>query len=92
MLELMDPESGWRVVACTEIDVKTAAFVLMEVYDNFGIWALSLHMLNAIKTFGIDVGLVSRVNVCDIWRLFKVMDNTNFLSLPSEGTLRGAAV
>lgn len=42
MLELMDPESRWWVFACVELDLKTDAFVLMDVYDNYRLWALSL--------------------------------------------------
>lgn len=38
--EFCDLESGWWVVAYTELVRKTAAFVLFEGYDSYRLWAL----------------------------------------------------
>lgn len=85
--ELIGPESGWWVVTDTEVIVKTAAFVLMELYDGYWIWALSPHTWKAIDTLGLDVAFGNRKNTCEIQQLAKVIGNPNFLFLPSGWTL-----
>ena len=48
MRELQDTDSGWWVVAYTELAIKTAAYVFMNLYDTFRLWAHSRHMMNAV--------------------------------------------
>ena len=41
IVDLMDPQSGWWILAYTEFAAKVAAFILFEVYDNCRLWGLS---------------------------------------------------
>lgn len=43
--ELMNSESPWWVVAYTEMDAKTAVYILFEVYDSCRLRALSRDMI-----------------------------------------------
>ena len=48
--QLLNPQSGWWVVAATEFAAKTAAFLLFEVYDNFRLWSVPQFLIDCIKT------------------------------------------
>ena len=89
MRELMDPDSGWWVVAYTEMAVKTACFVLMDVYDNYRLWSLSPHMIDCMKQLDLSVSLGNAASVADFTRLLDVIEGTKFSESPSAWTLRG---
>lgn len=72
MWELMDLESRWWVVPYAELVGKSMTFELMDVYDNYRLWVLSPHVLNAINNLGLDVALRNRANTCEIQRLLRL--------------------
>lgn len=92
MRELHDPNSGYWVVAYTEMVIKTAAFLLFEVYDNFRLWALSPHTIEFIRTLDLDSALGSRSNATEILRLCTVIENKDYTRLPTEWRVRGHGV
>lgn len=87
--QLMDPQSGWWVVAYTEFAVKTAAFILMEVYDNFRLWSLSPDMIGAIRSLDLTRALGCVENVRECLALLDVIEGTNYEALPSSWRNRG---
>ena len=48
MRELMDPSSGWRVVAYTDQAIKTAVYILMDLYYKLRLWSVSPHLARAL--------------------------------------------
>lgn len=49
MRELCDRESPWWVATYTELAVKTAEFILFDVYDWCRLWSLSREMIEGIQ-------------------------------------------
>lgn len=60
--ELKHQDSGWWVVAYTQMAAKSAAFILFDVYDQFSLWALSPHMIEHIRAFDLQAVLGNRQN------------------------------
>ena len=89
MRELMDPASGWWVVAYTEFAVKVAAFVLMDAYDRYRLWALSPTLITQLLRLNLDRALGNAGNVRERRRLLRVIQDTNFNVLPDWWSARG---
>lgn len=67
VLQLMDTESPWWVVACTELSAKMAASIFFEVYDTCRLLALSREMMQGIRHLSLRrwwVTWLMRVSVC----------------------------
>lgn len=69
------------MVACTEVSAKVASFVLLEVYDNYSLWALSPDMIRCICKLDFPAVLGCRGNSDEIFRLLRVIERTNFAVL-----------
>lgn len=67
--ELRDPESGWRVVDFIEFAAKTPEFLLVEDYDSFRLWFISLERIHDIRELDLDLVLGSRVTSDECERL-----------------------
>ena len=89
MRELMDPSSGWWVVAYTEQAIKTAVYILMDVYFNLRLWSVSPHLARALGELNLDAALGCAANVAEFRRLLGVIESTDFSSKPSSWTFRG---
>jgi hypothetical protein len=89
MRELMDPESGWWVVAYTEYAMKAAVYILMDVYFNYRLWCLSPHLIDAFEGLDLGVALGCGANVCEFRRLLGVMRSIDYSIRPSDWTARG---
>lgn len=81
------PESKCWVVAYTELVLNTAAFVPIEMNDDYRRWAFSTRMMNASDTLGLGVALGNRVNAVEVQGLAEAIENISFLSLPSGWAL-----
>ena len=91
MRELMDPQSGWWVVAYTEFAVKVAAFILMDAYDRFRLWALSPTLISQLLMLDLDGALGNAENARELRRMLRVINDTDFSSLPNWWSARGDA-
>lgn len=90
--ELKHRDSGWWVVAYTEMAAKTAAFVLFDAYDQFRLWALSSLMIEHIRALDLVAVLGNRQNADELLEFLLKIEATNFASLPSSWTARGQSV
>ena len=72
MREFMDPSSGWWVVAYTEQAIKTAVYILMDVYFNLRLWSVSPHLARALSELNLDAALGCAANVAEFRRLLGV--------------------
>ena len=89
MRELMDPSSGWWVVAYTEQAIKTAVYILMDVYFNLRLWSVSPHLDRALGELNIDAALGCAANVAEFHWLLGVIESTDFSTKPCSWTFRG---
>ncbi|MEM9094860.1 MAG: hypothetical protein AAGC62_07800, partial [Pseudomonadota bacterium] len=85
---LVDPSSGWWVVAFTEHAAKTAAFILFEAYDNFKLWWLSSRLIEGIRRLPLAEILGNQANANELRRLLDVIESTDFAELPPSWRLR----
>ena len=70
----MDPRSGWWVVAYTEQAVKTAVYILMDVYFILRVWSVSPHLARALGELNLDAALGCAANVAEFRRLLGVIE------------------
>lgn len=63
---------GIVVVLYIEIVAKVAAFLLVEVYDSYGLWYLSSEMIRIIRFIALVQVLGSRANAEELERLLCV--------------------
>ena len=67
-----------------ELAVRTALFILMDVYDTNRLWALSPHMINALENLYIHVFLGSRNNDDERHKLLRTIRAINFDECPHQ--------
>lgn len=67
------PLSGWWVVVLTEMVVKTATFILQEVYDQYWLWALSPHTARFSRELDLLPVVGSEVNIDEYLDLVRVI-------------------
>ena len=89
MCELMDPSSGWWGFAYTEQAIKTAIYILMDVYFNLRLFSMSTHLAGALGELNLDAELGCAENVADFRRLLGVIESTDYSSKPSSWTFHG---
>ena len=80
---LLDRRSGWWVVAYTDNAAKTAAFILMDVYDNLRLRWLPTALIEGIRRLPLLQILGNRSNVQELHRLLRVIEKTKFEKLPA---------
>lgn len=90
--ELKHCDSGWWVVAYTEMAAKTAAFVLFDAYDQFRLWALSSLMIEHIRALNLVAVLGNGQNADELLEFLLKIEATDFAALPSSWTARGRGV
>ena len=88
MRELMDPNSGWSVVAYTEMVAKTAAFVLMDAYHNYRLWALSPDSIEGIRALDLVRVLGNQANADECLKFLDIIEATNFAREPAQWRAR----
>lgn len=81
---IADPNSGIWVVAFTEMVAKTASFIIQEVYDNYRLWALSPHTIRFARELDLKPVLGNQANVEEFLSLLRVIETTDFGSLPTS--------
>lgn len=60
---LLEPRSGWWVIAYTEYTARTAAYIMFDVYDSYLLWDLLPTMLGFLETINLLPALGSQANV-----------------------------
>lgn len=89
MRELVDPDSSWRVVAYTEFDAKTAAFIMFEVNDSCSLWALSRKMVRGIRRLHLKETPGNAGNVSECLVLLEAIERSHFRDLRAECAVPG---
>jgi hypothetical protein len=87
--ELMDPNSGYWVVAYTELVAKAAAYLLFEVWDVYRLWAMSPDMLINMEKLDLEVVFGNASSADELRRLMAVIRGTNFAAVPTDCRARG---
>ncbi len=82
--ELLDPQSGWWVVAFTEWAAKVAGAVLGDVYDTFRLWYLPPLMIAGIRSLDLVTVLGNATNAAEMRRLLAVIEATDFSTKPDH--------
>lgn len=90
--ELKHKDSGWWVVAYTEVAAKTAPFILFDAYDQFRPSALSTQMIDHIGALEVQAVLGNRQNANELLELLTKVEVTNFSSLPSSSSANGHGI
>lgn len=90
MREFLNTESPWWVVAYTELAVKTAAFVLFDVYDPCHLWSLSHEMIQGIRCLDLETFLGNAGNAREFLALIVEIEWSRFRDLLSQCSVRGA--
>ena len=84
-----DDNSGWWVVAFTEMICKTAAYILQDVYDSYRLWALSAVTIRCCRELNLVPVLGNQKNVDEFLSLLDVIESTTFTDLPATWRQRG---
>ena len=87
--QLMDPESGWWVVAYTEFVLRVAAYLLFDAYDNLRVWAMSPDMTRLLKEIDLVGPLGSEANSTEALRIVAAIESINFDNQPENWRSRG---
>lgn len=87
--ELQDAESGWWVVAYTELVSRTMAFVLLDAYDSLWLWALSPDTFPLARDLNLDPVLGLMKNLTEVMLILDVVSNTRLDTLPIRWGNRG---
>ncbi len=82
--ELLDPSSGWWVVAFTEWAAQVAGTVLGDVYDTFRLWHLPDELIAAIRSLDLIRVVGNAENVAELQRLLRVIESTNWDNKPTN--------
>jgi len=92
---LIDPRSGYWMVFYTEKAAKTAAFIMLDAYDNYRLWNVSQRMIGFLRKLNLVPILGNQVNVDEFYYMLDLVEQTNFRRLPrhwrSNAKRRGAA-
>ena len=86
---LRDPHSGFWTVFYTEWAVKTAVFILWDVYDNCRLWYLQPTTIDHLKRLDLRVPLGGSDNSSEFRRLLAVIEQTDWSAVPKEWSRRG---
>lgn len=86
---LLDPQSGWWVVAYIEFAAKAVEFLLVEVYGSCQLWVLSAERNRNIPRLYLVRVLGSRANAEGLERLFCVIKLLNFATCPDDWPCHG---
>ena len=89
MRELMEPNSGWWVVAYTEQAIKIAVHIIMEVYFNLRLWSVSPHLTRALGEINIDAALGCAANIEEFRRHLGFIESTDYAAMPFSWTCLG---
>ncbi len=89
MEELLDPSSGWWMVAFNGFAAKVAAFVIQDAYDKFRLWALPPRMIRIIRGLDLSRVLGTEDNQAELRGMLDIIEGTRFEELPSSWTSRG---
>lgn len=73
-----DRESPWWVMEYTEISIKTAALIFLEVYDSCRLWALNREMIQEIRRLILEKILGNTGNVREFLSLFEAIGGSKF--------------
>lgn len=74
----MRRESGWWVVAYTEMVCRTAALLLFDVYDSLRLWWVPQATIDAWRNIDLVSILGSQANVDELLDLLRVVKKTHF--------------
>ena len=88
--QLMRRDSGWWVVVYTEHACKTAAYLLMDVYDSLRLWWIPTALIEAIRALDLVEVLGNQANVHELNQLLQVIESTDFTMVDSQNSLRYA--
>lgn len=75
-------------MAHAEFEVKPAALLLVVVYDSYWLWCSSVKMIQNICCIDLVQVLGSQANAEELERFSRVIERTNFASLPSDWSRR----
>lgn len=88
--EFMDPNSGWWVVAYTELVLCVISFLLYEAYENVRISAVSPDLIRLTRDLDLETPLGSIQNAAEALWILTVIKSTLFDSLPERWCQRGS--
>lgn len=87
--ELMDPASLWWTVAYTKLAAKTAALVLLELFDSCRLWDLSHEMIEGMRRLNLQSVLGNNRNASERCRFLDAIGTSRFRDLLSTWSSRG---